>query len=284
QRAVRTLRPARHLRGNLLRDSGQRAVFHRHRTDRKMAQAGHLTRTSSDTGRWLDPVTRLRVIILVTMVALWEATAASGWLFRDGVPSLVTVGRALVELLTHPDLKWPIELGHGHYDLWIPAFYWHLYVTIGEIAGAVVVGGAAGLLVGLALGANPFLSQAFERFLYYLGPTPKIVFFPIMIMWFGVGPESKVPMGTLSSFFPTALTVAAGMRQIASVLIRVGRSFRLSTWQMVIKIYLPAMREPIINGVRLGLGVAVIGTLLAETRLSNRGLGFLIMDAYNTFD
>jgi ABC-type nitrate/sulfonate/bicarbonate transport system permease component len=249
-----------------------------------MAQAGHLTRAPSRVSHWLDPVTRLRIIILVTIVALWEVTAASGLLFRDVVPSLVTVGRALVELLAYPDLKWPIDLGHRHYDLWMPAFYWHLYVTIGEIAGAMVVGGVAGLLVGLALGANPFLSRAFERFLYYLGPTPKIVFFPIMIMWFGVGPESKVAMGTLSCFFPIALSVAAGMRQIDRVLIRVGRSFRLSTWQMVAKIYLPAMREPIVNGVRLGLGVAVIGTLLAETRLSNRGLGFLIMDAYNTFD
>ncbi len=249
-----------------------------------MAQAGHLTHAAPATGRWPDPVTRLRVIILVTIVAIWEATAASGLLFRDVVPSLLTVGRALAEMLAHPDLKWPIDIDGRHYDLWIPAFYWHLYVTIGEIAGAMAVGGAAGLLVGLALGANPFLSQAFERFLYYLGPTPKIVFFPIMIMWFGVGPESKVAMGTLSCFFPIALNVAAGMRQIDQVLIRVGRSFRLSTRQMVTKIYLPAMREPIVNGVRLGLGVAVIGTLLAETRLSNRGLGFQIMDAYNTFD
>ena len=249
-----------------------------------MAQTGHLTRAPPAAGRWLDPVTRLRVIILVTIVAIWEATAASGLLFRDVVPSLLTVGRALAELLAHPDLKWPIDIGSRHFDLWIPAFYWHLYVTIGEIAGAMAVGGAAGLLVGLALGANPFLSQAFERFLYYLGPTPKIVFFPIMIMWFGVGPESKVAMGTLSCFFPIALNVAAGMRQIDQVLIRVGRSFRLSTRQMVTKIYLPAMREPIVNGVRLGLGVAVIGTLLAETRLSNRGVGFQIMDAYNTFD
>jgi ABC-type nitrate/sulfonate/bicarbonate transport system permease component len=68
------------------------------------------------------------------------------------------------------------------------------------------------------------------------------------------------------------------------VLIRVGRSFRANTWQMVTKIYLPAMREPIVNGVRLGLGVAVIGTLLAETKLSNRGVGFLIINAYSTFD
>ena len=249
-----------------------------------MAQTGHLIRAPAVAGPWLSPVTRLRVLILLTIIGAWEATAASGLLFRDVVPSLVTIVRALIELLAHPDLKWPVRLGGHRFDLWIPGFYWHLYVTIGEIAGAMVIGGLAGLVVGLALGANPFLSQAFERFLYYLGPTPKIVFFPVMIMWFGVGPESKVAMGTISCFFPVVLSVAAGMRQIDGVLIRVGRSFRLSTWQMVTKIYLPAMREPIVNGVRLGLGVAVIGTLLAETRLSNRGVGFQIMDAYNTFD
>jgi NitT/TauT family transport system permease protein len=74
------------------------------------------------------------------------------------------------------------------------------------------------------------------------------------------------------------------MRQIDRVLIRVGRSFRARTWQMVSKIYLPAMRVPVVNGVRLGLGVAVIGTLLAETKLSNRGVGFLVINSYSTFD
>jgi ABC-type nitrate/sulfonate/bicarbonate transport system permease component len=53
---------------------------------------------------------------------------------------------------------------------------------------------------------------------------------------------------------------------------------------MATKVYLPAMRHPIINGVRLGLGVALIGTLLAETKLSNRGIGFLIIQAYSLFD
>ena len=68
------------------------------------------------------------------------------------------------------------------------------------------------------------------------------------------------------------------------MLIRVGNSFRANTWQMVTKIYLPAMRHPIINGMRLGLGVALIGTLLAETKLSNKGIGFLIIQAYSMFD
>jgi ABC-type nitrate/sulfonate/bicarbonate transport system permease component len=245
-----------------------------------MAQTGQLTRAPAVGGFRLSEVAWLRIAILLTIVVVWEVTARSGWLLREVVPSIVTIGWSLVELMGRPDLKVSV-LGH---EFWMPAFYWHLYVTVSEVAIALVIGGFSGLAVGLLLGANPFLSKAFERFLYYLGPTPKIVFFPVMIMWFGVGIESKIAMGTLSCFFPIVLSAAAGMRQIEGVLIRVGRSFRLNTRQMVTKIYLPAMREPIVNGVRLGMGVAMIGTLLAETKLSNKGIGFMIIDAYNTFD
>jgi NitT/TauT family transport system permease protein len=253
-----------------------------------MAATGHLTQKALPAPPLLGPVAWLRICIVVILVAIWEAVAYSGLLLVNVVPSLAVIGHSMLELLAHPDLKWPVNLGFGGArftgEFWIPAFYWHLYVTMGEIAAALLIGGLAGLVTGLLLGANPFLSKAFERFLYYLGPTPKIVFFPIMIMWFGVGPESKVAMGTLSCFFPIVLSVASGMRQIEAVFIRVGRSFRLNTWQMVTKIYLPAMREPIVNGVRLGMGVAIVGTLLAETKLSNKGIGFTIIDAYNTFD
>jgi ABC-type nitrate/sulfonate/bicarbonate transport system permease component len=264
-----------------------------------MAQTGHLTRAPQAAGLMLSPVTLLRIAIVVVAVALWEAAAYAGALLAPVnpalssllskvTPSLVVIGQSLIELLGQADLKWPVDIGIDGWrwaqDFSIPSLYWHLYVTISEVATALVIGGLAGLAVGLLLGANPFVSAAFERYLYYLGPTPKIVFFPVMIMWFGVGVESKIAMGTLSCFFPIVLSTAAGMRQIDSVLIRVGRSFRLSTWQMVTKIYLPAMREPIVNGVRLGMGVALIGTLLAETKLSNKGIGFMIIDAYNTFD
>ena len=252
-----------------------------------MAETNQLTRSPVTTPA-VSPVTLLRIVLLVAIVAIWEAVAASGLLFRDVVPSLFIIGQALVKILTKVDYQWQIDLALGPvrlaFDIWLPEFYRHLWVTVSEITTALVIGGLAGLAVGLALGANPFLSRAFEHLLYYLGPTPKIIFFPIMIMWFGVGPGSKVAMGTISCFFPIVLSAAAGMRQIESVLIRVGWSFRANTWQMVSKIYLPAMRAPIVNGVRLGLGVAVIGTLLAETKLSNRGVGFLIINAYSTFD
>jgi NitT/TauT family transport system permease protein len=230
-----------------------------------MAETGPLRRVAVPAPA-LSPVTLLRIAIILAVLAVWEFLAHSGWLYRDVVPSLLSIGRAFADLLSHGD------------------FYFNLGVTTGEIATALAFGGLAGLAVGILLGANQFLSKAFESYLYYLGPTPKIIFFPIMIMWFGVGPGSKIALGTLSCFFPVALSAAAGMQQIDKVLIRVGKSFRASTAQMVWKIYLPAMRHPIINGVRLGLGVALIGTLLAETKLSNKGIGFLIIQAYSIFD
>src|SRR5215467_12452545 len=230
-----------------------------------MAETGRVTR-AAPLPQWAHPVTLVRVAIILAVLVIWEAVTAYGLLYRDVVPRLGIIVAAVWKLLSTPD------------------YYWHLGVTAGEIGTGLLIGGVSGLVAGLVLGANRLLSRAFEAYLYYLGPTPKIIFFPVMIMWFGVGPGSKVAMGAISCFFPIALSTAAGMRQIDQVLIRVGRSFRCSTWQMVTKIYLPAMRHPIINGVRLGLGVAIIGTLLAELKLSNRGIGFLIIQAYSLFD
>ena len=202
-----------------------------------MAAAGQLTKAPA-SGGGVSAVTWLRAGLIVGTLVIWELLSRSGWLYRDVVPSLFAIAKALVALLSGGD------------------YYFHLGVTLGEIALALVIGGGGGVIVGLLLGANRFLARAFEIYLYYLGPTPKIIFFPVMIMWFGVGSGSKVALGALSCFFPVALSVAAGMRQIDRVLIRVGRSFRADTRQMITKIYLPAMRHPIINGVRLGLGIA----------------------------
>jgi len=226
-----------------------------------MAAAGHLT--ALDVRR---RVRWLRVGIVVAVLLAWQALALSGLLFRDVVPPLGAIGRAIVALLGNAD------------------FHANLAVTLSEIGAALAIGGIAGVATGLVLGANRFLSRAYEPLVYYLGPTPKIIFFPIMIMWFGVGSGSKIAMGALSCFFPIVISVAAGMRQIAPVLVRVGRSFRASPWQMTRLVYLPAMRTPVVNGLRLGLGIAIIGTLLAETKLSNQGLGYLIIQSYATFD
>ena len=208
----------------------------------------------------------LRTAIVVAILSGWEALARSGLLFRDVVPSLLDIGRALILLLADP------------------AYYFHLAWTVMEIGAALALGALSGLAAGLLLGANRFLGRAFIPYIHYLGSTPKLVFFPVMILFFGVGPASKIALGVISCFFPVALSIAAGVRQMDRVLVRVGRSFRANPHHMIAKIYVPAMRLPIVNGLRLGLGITIVATLLAETKLSNHGVGHLIIQAFTMFD
>lgn len=229
-----------------------------------MAAAGKISAASG------APVPRdilvLRIIVALVLLGGWEAMSRSGLFYGEVVPSLLKIGVSLIKLLGDP------------------VFYRNLQVTTLETMMALAIGAGAGITVGIVLGANRFMMRAFEPYVYYLSPTPRIILFPVMIMWFGVGPGSKIALGALSAFFAIALSTAAGMRQIDPILIKVGRSFRANVWQMAVKIYLPAMRVPILNGIRLGMGTAIITVLLGETKLSNQGLGYLIMQIYTRFD
>jgi ABC-type nitrate/sulfonate/bicarbonate transport system permease component len=217
------------------------------------------------TRRAWSPVLPLRIATLVGLWVVWEAVARSHIVFEGVVPSSLAIAAAAGDLLASPD------------------FYWNLELTLIEVAISLALGASAGIAVGLALGANRFIGRAFEAYFHYLAPTPKIVFLPILLVLFGIGPGSKIAMGTLSCFFPMVLSVASGVRQIDPVLLRVGRSFNLTALQTVCKIYLPALVPPIATGLKLGTGVAIIGCLLAEIKMSNRGLGFLVMQYYAQF-
>ena len=208
---------------------------------------------------------RIRIVTLLGLWAAWELVSASGLLYQGVVPSSLKIFAALA------------------HEIVSPAFYWNLEFTLMEVLASLAIGCGAGLAVGLALGASRFAGEAYERYLQYVAPTPKIVFLPVLLVLFGVGAGSKIGMGALSCFFPMALSVGAGVRQVDPVLLRVGRSFNLTAAQMVRMIYLPALVPPIATGLRIGLGVATIGCLLAELKMSNRGLGFMIMQYYAQF-
>ena len=141
-----------------------------------MAQTGRLT--SKTAPRWpVSAVTMLRIALILAALVIWEGLARSGWLYRDVVPSLIAIGKALYELLSHAP------------------YYLHLGVTAGEIGAALAIGGGLGLAAGIALGANRYLSEAFESYLYYLGPTPKIIFFPIMMRVNALRPKITMNSG-----------------------------------------------------------------------------------------
>jgi NitT/TauT family transport system permease protein len=207
----------------------------------------------------------IQAATVVAVLGAYEALARSHLLYAGVVPPVWDIGVALATQLRDP------------------AMYANLAVSLAEIAAGFAIATAAGVLVGIAVGARPWLREAAGPYLDGIATAPKIVFFPIAILLFGVGPASKAALGALSAFFPVALTVAAAVRHINPVYVRVGRSFNASPKQMVVNVYLPALVPAVVNGMRLGLGLAIIGVLLGEIKLSDRGIGFLTIDEYNHF-
>jgi ABC-type nitrate/sulfonate/bicarbonate transport system permease component len=117
----------------------------------------------------------------------------------------------------------------------------------------------------------------------YAAVVPKIVIFPIFILFLGIGVGSKLAVGAFAAFFPIALLTIAGMRDVKRVYIDVARTMGASAAQIAAQVYLPAIAGQVFTGVRIGMGAAVTGALLAETKIAKAGLGFLIVEYYGQF-
>jgi NitT/TauT family transport system permease protein len=211
-------------------------------------------------------VRAIRLLTLAGILLLWEALGQSRLVFGEALPPASAVATAAVREL--------VGL----------TFYRHLAVTIGEVAGGFAIGALPGVACGLVLGARRILGAAADPYIAALATTPKIVFLPIVMLAVGIGPGSKMALGAVSAFFPVVIATVAGMRAIPAVFVRVGRAFNLRPGQMVRMVYLPALALPIVTGLRLGLGVCIIGVLLGELKLASAGLGFLARDYYDQYD
>jgi NitT/TauT family transport system permease protein len=207
-----------------------------------------------------------RAVALVVIIGLWEIAGASGLFFRGVIPSSIFVIAALLRLLGDP------------------VFWGHFGVTLFEIVSGFLIGSTLGMLGGLGIGMNRYAGRIFEPVVEYLASTPKVVFLPILLILFGIGVGSKISLGAISCFFPLALSLAAAVRNINPMFLRVGQSLNLSLSQHVKMIYLPALTPAIATGLRLGFGIATVGCLMSEIKLSNKGLGHAAMQAYGRFD
>ena len=223
------------------------------------------TPQAAPRGSFLASITGLRLLGLVVILVVWQALAWSGLFYRNVIPPIETIVSALATMLFQS------------------AFWGHVWITSFEVIAALAIGGTFGVAIGVLAGGTQFAREAYEPAIHYLAPTPKIVFLPILIALFGVGPSSKIAMGAISCLFPVALSVASGMARVNPVHLRVAKSFGLTRWQTLKKVELPSLVAPLVTGLRLGLGVAVIGCVLSEIKLSNRGLGFLAIQYYGQF-
>jgi NitT/TauT family transport system permease protein len=158
-------------------------------------------------------------------------------------------------------------------------FWAHLGETSRAFAGALLFAIVIGLSVGFLLGLNRFANEVLEPVLVAVYSIPKITLYPILLLMFGLGMSAKIAFGALHGVIPIALFTINAVRNVRPVLIKSARTMGLGPLATVREILLPAALPEIFTGIRIGFALTLIGTLLAEMFASQRGLGFLLMNA-----
>jgi NitT/TauT family transport system permease protein len=157
-------------------------------------------------------------------------------------------------------------------------------ITAYEAILGFVVGGALGSLCGLLLWLAPTLEKVLRPLIIAMNGFPKIALAPLLIVWFGIGYESKIAIAAIITFLVGLITAAAGTKEIDDDLFRLMRSLGATPMQIFRKIVLPASIPWVISGFRLNVGFALIGAVSGEYIAAKRGLGSMIYNAGQTYE
>lgn len=151
-------------------------------------------------------------------------------------------------------------------------------------ATGFAIAAVLGVLIGIVLGWFSRTAALLDPWVSILYATPRIAFVPLIIVWAGVGIQAQIVMVVLNAVFPIIVNVAAGVHNTDRQFLRVARSFNAGTFAVLRTVALPGAVPFIITGIRQGIMMALVGTVVAEYFVGNTGIGGLIFTAGVTLD
>ena len=138
---------------------------------------------------------------------------------------------------------------------------------------------AGGLLLGLAIGASPFVYSGLYPLLIAFNAVPKVALVPILMIWVGVGALPAVVTAFVISFFPIVVNVATGLATIEPEMRDVLRSLGATHFEILTKVGIPRAMPYLFASLKVAITLAFIGSVISETVGGNRGIGFLMLSA-----
>ncbi len=153
------------------------------------------------------------------------------------------------------------------------------WVTLKETLYGFLLALAIGIPIAVVITGSRTLNLMFYPILIALQSVPKVALAPILLVWLGVGIESKLAIAWLVAFFPIVVDTAAGLQSTPRELLELARSLRASRWQVFAKVQFPAALPFIMTGSKVAVTLAVIGAVIGEFVGSTEGLGYLLLAA-----
>jgi ABC-type nitrate/sulfonate/bicarbonate transport system permease component len=211
------------------------------------------------TGRRKFASRSLQLIFFVLILALWYGVTATGLVSGFFLPRPERVFQTFVNIIASGE-AWP-----------------EFRITVLEFVIACPIAAILGTIAGYAVSRTVYRVRVYEPIFAGLYAIPIIVFYPISVLCFGIGPESKIAHGALFGFFPIALNTIQGFSRVDPVLLRLAASMGASPAKLLVRIMIPAALPTVLNGYRLGFMLIFLAIIGGETIASLGGLGHRIV-------
>ncbi|MGW2022146.1 ABC transporter permease [Streptomyces decoyicus] len=211
-----------------------------------------------------------RVLLLVGLIGLWEGLARTAVIdpFNFSMPSRIWDQMS----------QWALH-GTPQGSLWEQIWY-----TLYEALLGWVIGVIGGVVLGIALGRIRFLADVLGPYIKVLNALPRIVLAPIFLIWFGLGPASKVASAVVLVFFPVFFNAFQGAREVDRNLVANSRILGASNRQVTLQVVIPSATSWIFTSLHVSFGFALIGAIVGEYIGATKGLGLLVSASQGTFN
>jgi ABC-type nitrate/sulfonate/bicarbonate transport system permease component len=196
---------------------------------------------------------------LAAVIALWYLAATRWGVNRLLLPNPVAVFDNLVDILRSGE------------------YIDDLKVTLGELAAAFAISVTGGVTLGYLISRSPYAIRVFEPLFAAIYAIPIILFLPLFVLFFGLGPASKIALGAAISFFPIAINTITGFGTVDRLYVTAARSMGASDYRLFRHVLVPAALPVILSGLRMGFTVALLSIIGSETLASLAGLGHRIV-------
>jgi ABC-type nitrate/sulfonate/bicarbonate transport system permease component len=208
----------------------------------------------------------LGAVGVVAALGLWQLAAEDGWAKKAFSSSPSLVWHSMTEYFGSGGTGWS-----------------DLSASSQEFLVGFVISVAVGVPLGILMGWYSRLDALLNPIVIFLNSSPRIAIAPLFVIWFGIGFQSKLWMVVLSAVVPIIVNARAGVVTIEPSLIAMSRSYGSSDLRVLRTVVLPGSIPSVSSGLRLGIGAAWLGVVLAEFIASTKGLGFVVVTSANNF-
>lgn len=200
-------------------------------------------------------------IVPISLIVTWQLLVQFDLLPTKILPAPTSIVRAALRLSETGEL------------------FYHIAVSTRRAALGFLIGGSLGFSLGLLNGVSKLSEQLFDSTIQMIRNIPNLALLPLVLLWFGIGEESRLFLVALGVLFPIYINTFYGIRNIDPGLIEMGKVYGLDTFSQFWRIIIPGALPSILVGVRFALGLMWVTLIVAETFAVDSGIGYMAMDA-----